>query len=130
MGKHRLEVRNLTLASAVIVVSVFLSACTTMEVDEKNFIRPDQRSGWVKKKESSKCRGFFDIAKKKSRIEELTQLMESADFWDHQEKAQIVISESNQLKSIVSPYEEMRKRFEDLYGFALNYDEFNNLLNQ
>lgn len=41
--------------------------------------------------------------------------MEGANFWDHQEKAQLTISELNQIKSIVVPYEEMKKRFEDLY---------------
>lgn len=45
-----------SLAILVILVSVLTSACTTMEVDEKNFIRPDQRSGWVKKKDLSKAK--------------------------------------------------------------------------
>ena len=41
--------------------------------------------------------------------------MEEPNFWDNQEKAQKIISEVNQIKSILAPFEEMRRRFDDLY---------------
>ncbi len=42
--------------------------------------------------------------------------MEEPNFWDHQENAQKLISELNQIKSVTSPYFDMKRRFEDLFS--------------
>lgn len=51
---------------------------------------------------------------KEARVKELEMLMESASFWDNNEKAQKVIEESNLLKAWTLPYKEFHKRFSDV----------------
>lgn len=87
------------------------------------------------------CRGFFDIPKKKARVDELSTIMEAESFWEHAEMANKVIAEINQLKSVLVPYLDLKKRFDDLIALypdvkemqdpAMNQDfeqEFNTLI--
>lgn len=59
------------------------------------------------------CGGIFDLEKKSQRLQELETLMSEGNFWLDNEKAQVVIKESNQLKRWVEPYNDLKKRFED-----------------
>lgn len=60
------------------------------------------------------CGGIFDLASKEARVQELQTLMEANDFWENNDLAQQVINESNQLKIWTVPYQELKKRFEDI----------------
>lgn len=60
------------------------------------------------------CGGIFDLASKEARVKELETLMEGAVFWDDNEKAQKVIKECNNLRAWTLPYQNLKKRFEDL----------------
>ena len=40
--------------------------------------------------------------------------MEANDFWLDADRAQKVINESNQLKAWTVPYQDLKKRFEDI----------------
>lgn len=60
------------------------------------------------------CRGIFDLAAKEAREKELETLIEASDFWDDNERAQKIISESNQLRVWTGPYKEMKGHFEDM----------------
>lgn len=48
--------------------------------------------------------GLFDLENKEARIQELDEKMLDPDFWNNQDKAQVVISELNELKEIVNTY--------------------------
>jgi peptide chain release factor 2 len=54
------------------------------------------------------------LASKEARVKELDELMESADFWQDNDRAQKVIAESNQLKFWTIPYNDLRRRFDDV----------------
>lgn len=72
---------------------------------------------------SSTCGGIFDLARKEEAIVSLDKQMEAADFWNHQEKAQEVIAQSNALKSWTVPYAELKKRFEDVASLLVEDEE-------
>ncbi len=57
---------------------------------------------------------LFDIAGKKETIATNNQEMESADFWNDQKKAQKLIKETNQLKSLVDAHTDITNRLEEL----------------
>ena len=57
--------------------------------------------------------GLFDLAGKKKEIEQLEQKMTVPTFWDDQDAAQKVISETNHLKKFVESYHEVNSRVED-----------------
>lgn len=54
------------------------------------------------------------MASKEARVKELNTLIEAPDFWDNNEKAQKIISESNDLKAWTVPYNQLKRRFEDV----------------
>lgn len=54
------------------------------------------------------------MASKEARVKELETLMEVQNFWDDQEKAQKVISESNALKAWTGPYSKLKKSYDDV----------------
>ncbi|MFI0434787.1 MAG: peptide chain release factor 2 [Parachlamydiaceae bacterium] len=60
------------------------------------------------------CGGIFDLASKEARVKELDVLMEANDFWLNSDRAQHVINESNELKGWTLPYQDLKKRFEDI----------------
>lgn len=54
------------------------------------------------------------MASKEARVKELETLMEASDFWMNNERAQLVIQECNQLRAWTLPYQDLKKRFEDI----------------
>jgi len=54
------------------------------------------------------------LASKEARVKELETLMEANDFWQDGDRAQKVINESNQLKIWTVPYQDLKRRFEDI----------------
>ncbi len=58
--------------------------------------------------------GLFDLEAKERRIEELDEVMAQPEFWNDQEKAQTIISETNALKSSVQKMAELTAGYEDV----------------
>lgn len=54
------------------------------------------------------------MAVKENRVKELELLMEQQDFWNKKEEAQKVIGECNVLRAWTSPYNDIKRRFEDV----------------
>jgi peptide chain release factor 2 len=54
------------------------------------------------------------LASKEARVKELEVLMEAPGFWNDNEKAQKVITESNLLKAWTVPYNDFKRRFYDV----------------
>lgn len=59
-------------------------------------------------------RGLFDLENKEARIAGLDDEMLQPDFWNDQEKAQIVINEANALKDQVNEFRELVESYENL----------------
>ncbi|WP_438319029.1 peptide chain release factor 2 [Sporosarcina sp. FA9] len=59
-------------------------------------------------------RGSLDLENKEARIQELDEVMAEPGFWDNQNTAQQVISESNALKDVVGEYMELSDEQENL----------------
>ncbi|MFS0575467.1 peptide chain release factor 2 [Sporosarcina sp. 179-K 3D1 HS] len=59
-------------------------------------------------------RGSLDLENKEARIQELDEVMLEPGFWDDQDSAQKVISESNGLKDIVGDFNELNDEQENL----------------
>ncbi|WP_152553308.1 peptide chain release factor 2 [Lysinibacillus sp. BF-4] len=59
-------------------------------------------------------RGSLDLENKEARIMELDEMMLDPTFWDDQQAAQVVINESNQLKSTVNEYKELVDTHENI----------------
>lgn len=58
--------------------------------------------------------GLFDLEEKETRISELDHMMAEPGFWDNQEKAQLVINDSNSLKEKVHAFHKMFAAYENL----------------
>ncbi|MEQ8851272.1 peptide chain release factor 2 [Gimesia sp.] len=61
-----------------------------------------------------KLRDSLDYAGKKKRTTEINEKMGAAGFWDNQEKAQVLVSEMQQLQLTVKPLTELIEGAEDL----------------
>ncbi|MBC2594831.1 peptide chain release factor 2 [Ruficoccus amylovorans] len=61
---------------------------------------------------------YLDVAGKQKRIAELEEQMGSPSFWDSQENAQKVISESNQLKGTISGIVDYKVKVDDMKALA------------
>jgi peptide chain release factor 2 len=61
---------------------------------------------------------IFDVAAKRSRLEELESRMSEPGFWDDQEKARGITIEVNQLKSWIGPWDTAHARARDLAELA------------
>ncbi|WP_349728726.1 peptide chain release factor 2 [Peribacillus frigoritolerans] len=59
-------------------------------------------------------RGLFDLDEKEARIAQLENEMTHPDFWNDQQKAQIVINETNALKEQVNQLSELNESYENL----------------
>ncbi|MDW0111456.1 peptide chain release factor 2 [Sporosarcina aquimarina] len=59
-------------------------------------------------------RGSLDLENKEARMQELDEMMLDPSFWDDQDAAQKVISESNALKDVVGEFHEMTDEQENL----------------
>ncbi|HWO77272.1 MAG TPA: peptide chain release factor 2 [Bacillus sp. (in: firmicutes)] len=64
-------------------------------------------------------RGSLDLENKEARMAELEDIMLQPDFWNDQQKAQAIISESNALKDQVNEFKDMAEVHENL---ELTYD--------
>jgi peptide chain release factor 2 len=58
--------------------------------------------------------GLFDLDDKKERIKELDLKMAEPSFWDDQDAAQKVISETNGLKGYVSDFDDLEERLDNV----------------
>ncbi len=70
------------------------------------------------------------MANKRSQLEELSAKMSVPGFWDHQEKAQMVVSQLSALKAVVEPAEELQREVKDLaelYELAADEDDADEL---
>jgi len=56
---------------------------------------------------------LFDLAAKEQELNEIQKKMESADFWQDQEKAQSVVSRMKVLRAIVEPVQELQAELDD-----------------
>ena len=75
--------------------------------------------------------GFFDIPKKKEKINELETKMNSTDFWNDVESANKVVSELSSLKRVVKDSEEINNRVTDLKElFSLGDEESLSIVEQ
>ncbi|MFE4705123.1 peptide chain release factor 2 [Peribacillus simplex] len=59
-------------------------------------------------------RGLFDLDEKEARIAQLENEMTHPDFWNDQQKAQIVINETNALKEQVNQLSALNESYENL----------------
>ncbi|WP_124070119.1 peptide chain release factor 2 [Filibacter tadaridae] len=59
-------------------------------------------------------RGSLDLENKEARIQELDEIMLEPEFWNNQDEAQKIISESNGLKDVVGDYTELNDVQENL----------------
>ncbi|RDW15675.1 peptide chain release factor 2 [Oceanobacillus chungangensis] len=59
-------------------------------------------------------RGSLDLDVKRDRVKELEQEMANPDFWNNQDSAQKVISESNILKHDIQNFEKVEEQYENL----------------
>ncbi|WP_147534102.1 peptide chain release factor 2 [Bacillus marasmi] len=59
-------------------------------------------------------RGSLDLENKEARIAELEDIMLQPSFWDDQQAAQVIISESNALKDQVHVFYELNESYENL----------------
>ena len=75
--------------------------------------------------------GFFDIPKKKEKIIELENTMNSSDFWNDVDSANKVVSTLSSLKRVVKDSEEINNRVNDLIEiFSLGDEESLSIVEQ
>ncbi len=67
----------------------------------------------------------LDLKNKGYRVEEIEGIMEEEGFWNDAEKAQNYMKELKNLKDTIAGYEELQKRFEDLYALIDMVNEEN-----
>ncbi|WP_143093425.1 peptide chain release factor 2 [Parageobacillus thermantarcticus] len=65
-------------------------------------------------KRLAEIRGSLDLEAKQARIRELEEQMAAPNFWDDQKAAQTVITEANELKDLVSEFQSLEERYENL----------------
>ncbi|MGE5308726.1 MAG: peptide chain release factor 2 [Deltaproteobacteria bacterium] len=63
-------------------------------------------------------RGYLDIEGKKHKIAELSGLMSSPEFWNDEASSSRTVKELKSLKTVVEPWEQAHKRFEELKEIA------------
>ncbi len=77
---------------------------------------------------------LFDLASKEKKIEENNALMNAADFWNDQKKAQRIIRDTNGMKKLVETHKSLQSALADLSDsvneLASSYDEEMNELVQ
>jgi len=56
----------------------------------------------------------FDLANKKTALQELEKKMSEAGFWDNPDAAQSVVSQLSTLKSVIEPVQEIQREVKDL----------------
>ncbi|KAF0094388.1 MAG: hypothetical protein E1N59_1919 [Puniceicoccaceae bacterium 5H] len=66
---------------------------------------------------------FLDVPGKQKRLVELDEQMAAPDFWDKQEKAQVVVQESARIKGLINPLIDFRNQVGDLQATIELLDE-------
>jgi peptide chain release factor 2 len=64
------------------------------------------------------CGDFFDLPRRQARLNELEGLQGDPGFWANQERARTVVQEVKQLKSWVTPFQELESRVADARDMA------------
>jgi peptide chain release factor 2 len=62
--------------------------------------------------------GLFDLDLKREQIADYEIKMSAPDFWDDNERAQKIISEMNAVKSVVTEFEELSEKYDELQLMA------------
>lgn len=65
------------------------------------------------------------MASKEAKVRELEARMEEPHFWDDNEAAQKTIADCNQLKAWTNPFNDLKRRFEDVRSLLPEADELN-----
>jgi len=60
------------------------------------------------------CGGIFDVPGKQKELSELEERMGAPGFWDNQEKANEVVTQTSRLKRAIAPVIDFKKRIDDL----------------
>ena len=66
--------------------------------------------------------GCFDIPGKKSRLADLENIMNSPNFWDNQDKANMILSEIQNLKTTIKDIDDLKSKISDLNELIKNDD--------
>ncbi len=66
------------------------------------------------------CGGIFDLADKSDQLKALSEVMNQNSFWNDREKAESVIKESNHLKVWLEPYNEAKKKTDDVKSLLVD----------
>ena len=74
----------------------------------------------------------LDLEGKKAKVEENNELMNAADFWEDQKKAQRIIKETNQMKALIETHASLKSALDDLNDglaeLSVSFDEDMNAL--
>ena len=74
----------------------------------------------------------LDLEGKKAKVEENNELMNAADFWEDQKKAQRIIKETNQMKALIETHASLKNALDDLNDglaeLSVSFDEDMNAL--
>ena len=74
---------------------------------------------------------LFDLAAKQELINNNEKLMNEANFWDDQKRAQRIIKETNQLKKLVDTHNSLNERLDELSSGIIELaDTFDSDLNE
>ncbi|NIP57405.1 MAG: peptide chain release factor 2, partial [Gemmatimonadetes bacterium] len=88
-------------------------------------VRPCRKrwSGWSRSaRGSTRSEVIFDVASKRSRLEELEGRMTEPGFWDDPDRAREITIEVNDLKGWIEPWEEAHERVTELAELATLLD--------
>lgn len=77
------------------------------------------------KTDSSTCGGIFDVASKETRLKEIDSLIENEQFWQTHPNAQAVIAESKQLRVWIEPFQQLKRRLQDVTALLPEAYELN-----
>lgn len=67
--------------------------------------------------------GIFDVAKREKRIAEIEEMMGAEGFWDRQEQANRMVTESSHLKQSINPLRNFKRKIEDIEAMVELCDE-------
>ncbi|MBZ8174119.1 peptide chain release factor 2 [Staphylococcus delphini] len=70
-------------------------------------------------------RGSLDLENKETNIQEYEEMMADPQFWDNQERAQMIIDQNNAIKSVVNNYYEVAETLEEMVAtYELLQEEY------
>src|SRR3989338_1988377 len=71
----------------------------------------------------SRLKAYLNVDKNEARLKELESRLAGPGFWDDQEKSRPIIQELKAVRSILDPYFEARKEFDELGELVIIVDE-------